>query len=226
MTKDRIRIGRQPDNDLPFGPQKDASVSGYHAEIYRNGDAVFVQDLQSRNGRFVNGRKIDQPVLFKDGDVVQFSARGPKVSFLTGDASAEGKTAVFRTARAYAERCRTIKAAINGATVVLPSNALGSKPIEWVKDEAAQLRRRLDEMVHQLAIRFPVYLVISKCDLLAGFNEFFESLPESEKAQAMGFVNSDSVNAGASGFPQRAFRTICERAARLQVASLATSKSG
>ncbi len=104
---------------------------------------------------------------------------------------------------------------------MLPSNALGSKPVEWVKDEAAQLRQRLDEMVHQLAIRFPVYLVISKCDLLAGFNEFFESLPESEKAQAMGFVNSDSVNAGASGFPQRAFRTICERAARLQVASLA-----
>ena len=80
FDQDRIRIGRQPDNDLAFDPQKDASVSGYHAEIYREGDAVFLQDLQSRNGTFVNGRKIDQPVLLKDGDVVQFSARGPKVS--------------------------------------------------------------------------------------------------------------------------------------------------
>ena len=97
FDQERIRIGRQPDNDLTFDPQKDASVSGYHAEIYRDGDAVFLQDLQSRNGTFVNGRKIDQPVLLKDGDVVQFSARGPKVSFLTGDASAEGKTAVFES---------------------------------------------------------------------------------------------------------------------------------
>ena len=113
------------------------------------------------------------------------------------------------------------KEPINGAIVVLPSNALGTKPIERLKDEAAQLRQRLDEMVHQLGIRFPVYLVISKCDLLAGFNEFFESVPDSAKAQAMGFVNSDPINAGAAGFPQRAFQTICERAARLQVASLA-----
>src|SRR4026208_2231804 len=36
FDQDRIRIGRQPDNDLPFDPQKDASVSGYHAEIYRD----------------------------------------------------------------------------------------------------------------------------------------------------------------------------------------------
>ncbi len=65
------------------------------------------------------------------------------------------------------------KEPINGAIVVLPSNALGSKPVERLNDEAAQLRQRLDEMVHQLGIRFPVYLVISKCDLLAGFNKFF-----------------------------------------------------
>jgi pSer/pThr/pTyr-binding forkhead associated (FHA) protein len=98
FDQDRVRIGRQPDNDLSFDPQKDSSVSGYHAEIYRDGDAVFLQDLQSRNGTFVNGRKIDQPVLLKDGDMVQFSARGPKVSFLTGEPSTEGKTAIIDSA--------------------------------------------------------------------------------------------------------------------------------
>src|SRR5256885_4684913 len=85
FDKDQVRIGRQSDNDVKFDPQKDVSVSGYHAEIYRDGESYFIKDLQSRNGTFVNSRKIDQPVALKDGDTVQFSARGPKVIFFTKD---------------------------------------------------------------------------------------------------------------------------------------------
>jgi len=33
FDQDRIRIGRQSDNDLKFDPQQDISVSGYHAEV-------------------------------------------------------------------------------------------------------------------------------------------------------------------------------------------------
>ena len=44
---EQIRIGRQPDNDLRFDPQKDASVSGYHAEIYLDGGNYIIKDLQS-----------------------------------------------------------------------------------------------------------------------------------------------------------------------------------
>src|ERR1044071_6865991 len=87
FDQDRVRIGRQADNDLKFDPQKDISVSGYHAEIYRDGDAFFIKDLQSKNGLFLNSRKIDQAVCLKDGDVVQFSPRGPKVIFSTMDPS-------------------------------------------------------------------------------------------------------------------------------------------
>ena len=78
FDQDQIRIGRQSDNEISFDPQKDASVSGYRAEIYRGGDGFFIKDLQSRNGTFVNSRKINQPVLLEEGDIVQFSARGPK----------------------------------------------------------------------------------------------------------------------------------------------------
>ena len=83
-----IRIGRQRDNDLSFDPKIDISVSGYHAEIYRDGERYFIKDLQSRNGTLVNSRKIDKPVQLKDGDVIQLSARGPKLSFSTKDPSA------------------------------------------------------------------------------------------------------------------------------------------
>src|SRR6266540_2586124 len=87
FDKDQIRIGRQSDNDVKFDPQKDASVSGYHAEIYRDGDTFFIKDLQSRNGTFVNSRRVDALVALKEDDTIQFSTRGPKVIFSTRDPS-------------------------------------------------------------------------------------------------------------------------------------------
>ena len=95
FDQDQIRIGRQSDNEINFDPQKDASVSGYHAEIYRDGEAFFIKDLQSRNGTFVNSRKINQPVLLKEGDILQFSARGPKVVFSTRDPSSVDSSTSF-----------------------------------------------------------------------------------------------------------------------------------
>jgi pSer/pThr/pTyr-binding forkhead associated (FHA) protein len=98
FDNDHIRIGRQSDNDIKFDPQKDISVSGYHAEIYRDGEAFFVKDLQSRNGTFVNSRKIEQPARLKDGDIIQFSARGPKMVFSTRDPSLASETALMEPA--------------------------------------------------------------------------------------------------------------------------------
>src|SRR6266581_2569861 len=92
FDKDQIRIGRQQDNDVQFDPQKDTSVSGYHAEIYRDGEAFFLKDLQSRNGTFVNSRKISHAVPLKEGDILQFSTRGPKVVFSTRDPSVDSST--------------------------------------------------------------------------------------------------------------------------------------
>jgi hypothetical protein len=100
FDSDQIRIGRQSDNDVKFDPQKDVSVSGYHAEIYRDGEAFFVKDLQSRNGTFLNSRKIDQPVRLKEGDIIQFSSRGPKVVFTTRDPSLASATAVMEAGAA------------------------------------------------------------------------------------------------------------------------------
>ena len=92
FDQDQIRIGRQSDNDISFDPQKDASVSGYHAEIHRDGETFFIKDLQSRNGTFVNSRKISQAVPLKEGDILQFSTRGPKVVFSTRDPSIDSST--------------------------------------------------------------------------------------------------------------------------------------
>ena len=95
FDKDQVRLGRQSDNDVKFDPQKDIYVSGYHAEIYRDGQSFFIKDLQSKNGTFVNSRKIDQPVSLKEGDTIQLSTRGPKLVFSTRDPSLPSETPVM-----------------------------------------------------------------------------------------------------------------------------------
>lgn len=85
---DRIRIGRQADNEVRFDAEKDRQVSGRHAEIYREGGQHFVKDLQSRNGTFVGSRRIERPTPISDGDVIQFAPGGPAVRFWTRDPAA------------------------------------------------------------------------------------------------------------------------------------------
>ena len=81
FDQDRIRIGRQPDNDLPFGPQKEASVSDITARSIETAMRFSSKTCRVETAGFVNGRKIDQPVLFKDGDVVQSRRADRKFHF-------------------------------------------------------------------------------------------------------------------------------------------------
>jgi sigma-54 dependent transcriptional regulator, acetoin dehydrogenase operon transcriptional activator AcoR len=48
-----------------------SSVSRLHARVQASGDAVFVEDLESRNGTFVNGRRIDTRRAIEDGDEIR-----------------------------------------------------------------------------------------------------------------------------------------------------------
>ena len=53
-----VTIGRGPDNDFQLG---DDFASSRHARLFRRGSEWFVEDLDSRNGTFVQGVRIDQP---------------------------------------------------------------------------------------------------------------------------------------------------------------------
>jgi type VI secretion system protein ImpL len=55
------------------------------------------------------------------------------------------------------------------------------------KEHAARLRARLQELHDQLKVRPPVYLLVTKTDLVAGFNETFGELGKEERDQVWGF---------------------------------------
>ncbi|NYZ64300.1 type VI secretion system membrane subunit TssM [Luteimonas deserti] len=85
---------------------------------------------------------------------------------------------------------------------------------ERERDAHAQaVRHRLDELQDQLKIRLPVYLVFTKCDLVAGFSEFFDDLDPAQRAQVWGmtFPAEKTLDGSAvRGFAQ-AFNALVER---------------
>ncbi|HET6965898.1 MAG TPA: FHA domain-containing protein [Acidimicrobiales bacterium] len=50
----------------------DTFVSQMHARLFRRDGSIFVEDLGSTNGTFLNGKKVSAPVSIRKGDKVQF----------------------------------------------------------------------------------------------------------------------------------------------------------
>jgi DNA-binding response OmpR family regulator len=61
-------IGRWQGNQVMID---DRWVSRYHAEVRREGDRYVLLDLGSKNGTFLNGRRITTPTSLSDGDEIQ-----------------------------------------------------------------------------------------------------------------------------------------------------------
>ncbi len=61
-------LGREPGTQ---GSIPDASVSRRHARILVRGEAATIEDLGSKNGTFVDDRRLDGPVDLADGDAVR-----------------------------------------------------------------------------------------------------------------------------------------------------------
>jgi len=77
LDSERMTIGRRPESDVFLD---DVTVSRDHALIVRRGGDVFLDDLGSLNGTYVNRRRIDSQLL-EDGDELQVGKY--KLTFLS-----------------------------------------------------------------------------------------------------------------------------------------------
>jgi pSer/pThr/pTyr-binding forkhead associated (FHA) protein len=66
MTKERYTVGRLPDNDIRID---NAAVSGHHSLIINILNDSFLEDLNSTNGTYVNGKLIKKHAL-QHADVI------------------------------------------------------------------------------------------------------------------------------------------------------------
>lgn len=72
-----FRVGRRPEASLTL-PR--ATVSGLHAELFVEDDRLYVRDLGSTNGTFINGERILDVAELKADDVVQFADTALRVT--------------------------------------------------------------------------------------------------------------------------------------------------
>ena len=67
LTKDRTTLGRRPYNDIVID---NLAVSGEHAVLQMTTNEVYLEDLNSTNGTYVNGKAAKKQSL-QNGDVVE-----------------------------------------------------------------------------------------------------------------------------------------------------------
>ena len=64
-----LTLGRAPENDVRL--DGDEFASSKHARIEPRRDGVWVEDVGSTNGTFVNGARLEEPRRLRPGDVVR-----------------------------------------------------------------------------------------------------------------------------------------------------------
>ncbi len=90
ITKDKTTLGRRPYNDIVID---NLAVSGEHAVLQMVGADVFIEDLNSTNGTYINGKAIKKQLLTHN-DTVEIGKY--KIKFLVDESGEYEKTMIMR----------------------------------------------------------------------------------------------------------------------------------
>ncbi|MGH7978804.1 MAG: type VI secretion protein IcmF/TssM N-terminal domain-containing protein, partial [Limisphaerales bacterium] len=85
---------------------------------------------------------------------------------------------------------------INGLFLVISAESLIKDSADKIAKKASRLSQRLETIKKTLDVRFPVYLLVTKCDLLTGFREFSDNMQDPLlQHQMFGWSNPDPLDA-------------------------------
>jgi hypothetical protein len=90
ITKDKTTLGRRPYNDIVID---NLAVSGEHAVLQMVGADVFIEDLNSTNGTYINGKAIKKQLL-SHNDTVEIGKY--KIKYLVEDGTDYEKTMIMK----------------------------------------------------------------------------------------------------------------------------------
>ncbi|BAU13407.1 FHA domain containing protein [Leptolyngbya sp. NIES-3755] len=80
LEANETTIGRDPSCQIVLA--NEGGVSRRHAAIYHRGQQYSIADLNSSNGTFVNGQRIQSEQILRTGDQIQFGSQGPQFAFI------------------------------------------------------------------------------------------------------------------------------------------------
>lgn len=138
LTKDRTSLGRRPYNDIVID---NLAVSGEHAVLQMSGNEVYLEDLNSTNGTYVNGKAVKKQLL-QNSDTVEIGKY--KIKYVNEAASAGfEKTMVIKAGSAglvppagpgaAAPAAAGAGASLNAAAIKVMSGAAAGREVALVK---------------------------------------------------------------------------------------------
>ena len=90
ITKDKTTLGRRPYNDIVID---NLAVSGEHAVLQMVGADVFIEDLNSTNGTYINGKAVKKQLL-SHNDTVEIGKY--KIKYMVEDGTDYEKTMIMK----------------------------------------------------------------------------------------------------------------------------------
>ena len=90
ITKDKTSLGRRPYNDIVID---NLAVSGEHAVLQLVGNDVFIEDLNSTNGTYINGKAVKKQLL-QHNDTVEIGKY--KIKYMIEEGSDYERTMIMR----------------------------------------------------------------------------------------------------------------------------------
>ena len=90
LAKDRTTLGRRPYNDIVID---NLAVSGEHAVLQMVGSDVFIEDLNSTNGTYINGKAVKKQLLAHN-DTVEVGKY--KIKYMVEDGTDYEKTMIMK----------------------------------------------------------------------------------------------------------------------------------
>ncbi len=118
---------------------------------------------------------------------------------------------------------------LNGLVVAVAADQLLQGDRSKLEADGKSIRQRVDELMRVLGAKFPVYVMITKCDLIQGAVKFCDNLGDAALQQAMGRLNHP-IASDADAFSGQTVRSMAERLKELRLlivnlASTATKKA-
>src|SRR5258706_10486262 len=120
MNKERYTIGRLPDNDIRID---NPAVSGHHSLIINILNDSFLEDLNSTNGTYVNGKLIKKHAL-QHGDVITCGHH--QLRFVEDDTAQQDEFEKTMVIQPSARPVDKVRAAVAGAEATASPRTLGN----------------------------------------------------------------------------------------------------
>lgn len=120
--------------------------------------------------------------------------------FTTQDSDPDNDQATWNGFLQMLRRTRT-RQPVNGVLVTVSVSDLLARPAAERALHAQTVRARLQELHGQLGMVFPIYLMVTKADLLAGFMDYFATLDKEQRNTPWGFSFALGSQAPLAGMP-------------------------